>query len=152
MFNSHISLRCVYFLAQGWANARRVSAVGALNSEVEWHEFGSDPSKLQLVEGRQFQTLELSRAIGVPPYLLGIGVPGSFTYQNAQQARQDLYLFAVKQYLDCIQETLSANDILPAGRYIEFDVHDYLEVNDMEKNEVEVEDSAEVRVNEETPT
>lgn len=137
-------------LAQGWANARRVSAVGALNSEVEWHEFDSDPSKLQLVEGRQFQALELSRAIGVPPYLLGIGVPGSFTYQNAQQARQDLYLFAVKQYLDCIQETLSSNDILPAGRFIEFDVHDYLGAYDMGENSVEVEDSAEVRVTEET--
>lgn len=139
-------------LAQGWANARRVSAVGALNSEVEWHEFDSDPSKLQLVEGRQFQALELSRAIGVPPYLLGIGVPGSFTYQNAQQARQDLYLFSVKQYLDCIQETLSSNDILPAGRYIEFDLHDYLEVNDMSDNGVEVEDSADVRISEDSRT
>ena len=56
----------------------------------------------------------------------------------------------MKQYLDCIQETLSSNDILPAGRFIEFDVHDYLGAYDMGENGVEVEDSAEVRVTEET--
>jgi phage portal protein BeeE len=113
---------------------------------VTFKEFTSDPSKLQLVESRQFQALELSRQCGIPPYLLGIGVPGSFTYQNAQQARQDLYLFGAKAILDCIQETLSSSFCLPQNRYVKFDLEDYLYENSL--SDVEVEDEAEVRINE----
>jgi hypothetical protein len=98
------------------------------------------------VESRQFQALELSRLTSVPAYLLGIGVQG-YTYQNAQSARQDLYLFGAKQYLDCIEQTLSMNNILPRGRYVEFDVDDYLQENDLSK--VAYEPSAEERRSEE---
>jgi hypothetical protein len=56
-------------LAAAWSNARRVNAVGALNSAVKYEQFDTDPSKMQLVEARNFSALELSRAIGVPAYL-----------------------------------------------------------------------------------
>jgi HK97 family phage portal protein len=134
-------------LAAAWRNARQVGAIGALNSVVTFKEYSSDPNKLQLVESRQFQSLELSRATGIPPYLLGIGVPGSYTYQNAQQARQDLYLFGAKQYMDAIEQTLSMNQILPRGRYVEFDVSDYIYENDL--GNVEREPSATERTSQE---
>jgi phage portal protein BeeE len=118
-------------LAAAWRNARQVGAIGALNSVVTFKEFSSDPNKLQLIESRQFQSLELSRSTGIPPYLLGIGVPGSYTYQNAQQARQDLYLFGTKQYLDAIEQTLSMTQLLPRQRYVKFDVSDYMYENDL---------------------
>jgi hypothetical protein len=135
-------------LAGAWRNARQVGAIGALNSVVTFKEFSSDPNKLQLVESRQFQALELSRATGVPAYLLGIGVQG-YTYQNAQQARQDLYLFGAKQYLDCIEQTLSMNSILPRNRYVEFDIEDYLAENSLA--EIPVEDPASMRTPQEMP-
>ena len=134
-------------LAAAWRNARQTSAIAALNSVVTFKEFSSDPNRLQLVEARQFQSLELSRTTGIPPYLLGIGVPGSYTYQNAQQARQDLYLFGAKQYMDAIEQTLSMNQILPRGRYVEFDVSDYIYENDL--GNVEREPSATERTFEE---
>jgi hypothetical protein len=112
-------------LAGAWANARRQNSIGALNEFVEWKEFSSDPSKLQLVEAREFSSLELARTANVPPYLVGIGTTG-MTYNNAQQARQDLYLFGAKPYIDCIQETLSMNTILPRGRHVKFDLESYL--------------------------
>ncbi len=117
-------------LAAAWRNARQVGAIGALNSVVTFKEFSSDPNKLQLIESRQFQALELSRATGTPAYLLGISVQG-YTYQNAQSARQDLYLFGSKPYLDCIEQTLSMAQILPRGRHVKFDVSDYLYENDL---------------------
>jgi hypothetical protein len=52
------------------------------------------------------------------------------TYQNAQQARQDLYLFGAKPFIDCIEQTLSMA-MLPRGRYVEFDLDSYLGENDM---------------------
>lgn len=112
-------------LAAAWANARRVSAIGALNSAVEWKEFQSDPSKLQLVESRKYQALEMARLLDIPGYLLGIDQSG-MTYQNAQQSRQDLILFGARPLLHAIQERLSMNDILPNGRHVQFDVDEYL--------------------------
>lgn len=129
-------------LASAWASARRVSAVGALNAAVEWKEFSSDPSKLQLVEAREFASLELARAANIPPYMVGIGTTG-MTYNNAQQARQDLYLFGAKPFIDCIQETLSMNNILPRGRHVKFDLETYLSDANI-KPEIEVEEPARV--------
>ena len=112
-------------MAAGWSAARTTNSIGALNAYVTFTEFKSDPNRLQLVEARQFQALELARAANIPAYLAGISV-GGYTYQNAQQARQDLYLFGAKPYMDCIQETLSLDQVLPRGRFVEFDVDRYL--------------------------
>jgi phage portal protein BeeE len=113
-------------LAAGWSAARRTNAIGALNEYVKFVEFTADPSKLQLQEGREHAALELSRVANIPPYLVGIST-GGMTYQNAQQARQDLFLFGAKPYIQCIEQTLSLPNVLPRGRHVEFDVDTYLE-------------------------
>ena len=51
------------------------------------------------------------------------------TYANAQQARQDLYLFGAKPFIDCIEQTLSMDNVLPRGRFLKLDVTAYLEEN-----------------------
>ena len=113
-------------LAAAWRTARQQGSIGALSGGITFNEFKSDPNKLQLLESRQYSSLEVSRQVGVPPYLLGIGISGSFTYQNAQQARQDLYLFGAKQVLNCMESTLSMTNILPRNRFVEFDVDAYI--------------------------
>jgi len=118
-------------MAAAWSAARQRNAIGALNQFVEWKEFSSDPAKLQLVEARQYQALELARLANIPPYLVGAPTGTGMTYQNALQARQDLYLFGAKPYIDCIEETLSGNNVIAAGKHIEFDLDDYLGDNDM---------------------
>jgi len=45
---------------------------------------------------------------------------------NANQARQDLYLFGAKPYIDCIEETLSMNNIIARGKHVEMNVDAYL--------------------------
>jgi len=57
--------------------------------------------------------------------MVGIGTTG-MTYNNAQQARQDLYLFGAKPFMDCIEETLSMNNVLPRGKHLRFDIKAYL--------------------------
>jgi len=112
-------------LAAAWSTARSANAIGALNQYVKFVEFDSDPSKLQLHEGREHAALELSRVANVPAYLVGIPT-GGMTYQNAQQARQDLYLFGAKPFICAIEETLSLDTVTPRGRHVRFDVDDYL--------------------------
>ena len=38
----------------------------------------------------------------------------------------DLWTFGVRAYADCIAGTLSQNNVLPNGTYVEFDVEQYL--------------------------
>jgi len=116
-------------LAAAWASARRANAIGALNDYVEFVEYKKDPSEV-LQASREYQALELARIANIPPYLVGIAT-GGMTYQNAQQARQDLYLFGARPFLDCIEQTLSMNTVLPRNRYVEFDIDSYLMDNNM---------------------
>ena len=122
-------------LASAWAAARKSNAIGALNDYVEFKEFKTDPMEM-ISEQRKYQALELSRIASVPPYLLGIDV-GSYAYQTPEQARKDLYLFGARPYLDCIQETLSMDNVLPRGRFVEFDVDRWLEAGDTSEMLVE---------------
>jgi hypothetical protein len=80
----------------------------------------------------------------VPAYLVSAPTEGaSMTYQNAQQARQDLYLFGTRNFIDVLQSSFSMNQILPRNRFIEFDVDEYLEIN---REEVITEERATERV------
>jgi len=112
-------------LAAAWATARQSSAVGALNQHVEWVEFKSNPSTLQLMEGRQYAALDLSRVCQVPAWLVGIAV-GGMVYQNSTQARVDLLAFGASPYITAIQETLSSDQVIARGKHVEFDVDAYI--------------------------
>jgi hypothetical protein len=112
-------------MAAAWASNRRTNAIGALNEFVNFVSFDQDPSKLQLVEGREYQTKELSRLMDIPAYLLAIDQSG-MTYANAQQARQDLLLFGARPLLHAIEERLSMDDVLPRGRHTQFDLDEYV--------------------------
>jgi hypothetical protein len=116
-------------LASAWAQARKQNAIGALSRQVEFREYKQNPQEV-ISEQRKYQALEMARLCNIPAYLVSAPTEGaSMTYQNAQQARQDLYLFGARIYLDCIEQTLSADNILPRGRYVEFDIDDYMEEN-----------------------
>ena len=114
-------------MAAAFAAARNNNAVAALNQYVDWKESYMDPSKLQLTEARTYQALEMARIANIPPYLVGAPSGSGMTYQNALQARQDLYLFGAKPFIECIEQTLSMNNVTPRGRYIYLDVEAYLE-------------------------
>lgn len=128
-------------LAQAWSDARGNLAVGALNQHVEYVEFKSNPSSLQLMEGRQHAALELARVFQVPAWLVGVAI-GGMTYQNSQQARQDLYLFGAKPYVDCIEQTLSLDTVVARGKHIELDIGAYLQEAELPTTVRENENSA----------
>lgn len=113
-------------LAAAWSAARRRNAIGALNSSVEWKEFSSDPSKLQLVEARKHQMTELANLANIPQVLVGADAGTGMTYTNVQESQRALYLSA-RQYIDCISQTLSMDNVLPRGRFCRLDVSEYLE-------------------------
>ena len=111
-------------LASAWAQARKANAIGALSRQVQFREWSSNPQEVN-AEQRKYQSLEMARICNVPGYLVNAPAEGaSMTYQNAQQARQDLYLFGARIYMDAIEQTLSSAQVLPRNRYVEFDISD----------------------------
>ena len=125
-------------LAAQWAQARREgNVIGALNNYVNFIEYDQSPLETNAAQ-RQYQALDLSRLCSVPAYLVSAPTPGaSMTYQNATQARQDLWLFGAQMYAHAIESRLSMNDVTSRGRFVCFDTDELLAVADM--NEVYVE-------------
>jgi len=114
-------------IASTFQAARQARTVAALNPFLRWKESGMDPSRLQLVEARQYQSLELSRLANIPPYFVGSAVAGSsLTYQNSVQAKTDLLDFGCMAFLQCIEQTLSGDNVLPRNSFVRFDLNAWL--------------------------
>lgn len=123
-------------LATAWAAARKVNAIGALNDYVQFVPF-DNPSEV-VADQRRYQALEIARLCDVPAYLVSAPTEGaSMTYQNAQQAREDLYLFGTKALIDVLEQAFSMDNVLPRGRYVEFDVAAYLGLERLDETPVE---------------
>jgi hypothetical protein len=122
-------------LASAFNAARMTNQTAALNEYLSYSETLTSPDKMLLIDSAEFQAMEMARLCNVPPYLVGVSV-GSYSYQSSSESRADLWTFGARAYADCIASTLSQNNVLPAGTYVEFDVEgylmgDYSEHNDM---------------------
>jgi len=111
-------------LAAAYDTARYASSTCALNEFIELIP-GSDPSKMLLIEAADYQAREISRLANVPGYLVSVSL-GSYSYVNSREASNDLYAFGVKPYADCIAQTLSADNVLPRGTCVKFDIENWL--------------------------
>lgn len=116
-------------LAEGWAEARDSNTIAALNEYVTWEESSMDPSRLQLVEARKHQAVEIARLMSVPAYLINADAGTGMTYQNAQQASADLVQFGALPYLETIEQTLSSEQVTPRGRIVRLDRSYWLDAN-----------------------
>ena len=112
-------------LAAAFNVARATNQTAALNEFVTYTETLTSPDKMLLIDSAEFQAMEMCRLCNIPPYLAGVSV-GSYSYQSSAESRMDLWTFGVRAYADCIAGTLSQNNILPNGTYVEFDVSQYL--------------------------
>jgi hypothetical protein len=112
-------------LAASFNLARETNQTAALNEFVTYTETLTSPDKMLLIESAEFSAKEMARLCNVPMYLCGLDV-GSYAYTSSAESRMDLWTFGVRAYADCIAGTLSQNNVLPNGTYVEFDVNQYL--------------------------
>jgi HK97 family phage portal protein len=122
-------------LLQSWRTARSNKATAFLNADVTLETIGYDPKNLQLNEARNYVSLELSRACGLPAYFTD-SQQSSFTYSNALDKRRDLVDFAFRNYMSIIEQRLSFADFTPAGNRVSFDLDDFLRGNPYERAQV----------------
>jgi phage portal protein BeeE len=112
-------------LAAAFNSARSTNQTAALSENLKYIETNATPDKMLLIDAANYQALECSRLTNVPSYLLGIAV-GGYSYVSNQGARLDLWSFGAKAIAECIQNTLSMDNVLPRGTYVRFDSDDYL--------------------------
>jgi len=136
-------------MVQLFERARSTNSVAALNQYVKYQETVMTPDKMLLIESANYSALEAARLTSVPPYLVGVST-GAYSYQSSQQARTDLWLFGVKLYAEAIAETLSMDNVLPRGTYVEFYADDYLEDEAASDAANELDDEMEVEPAENT--
>ena len=126
-------------LAAAYDEARFASATSAVNEFVEVIPNMATPDKMLLIDAAEYQAKEIARIANVPAYLVSVSI-GNYSYVSSAEASRDLYTFGVKPYIDCIQETLSANNVLPRGTVVRFDIESYLEQQEkMQPEEAEEE-------------
>ena len=117
-------------LASAFNAARATNQTAALNEFLSYTETTATPDKMLLIDAANYQALECARLTNVPPYLVGVST-GAYSYQSSEQARADLYIFGVQAYASCIASTLSQNNVLPRGTYVEFDTEKFLVENEI---------------------
>jgi len=126
-------------LASAFNAARMTNQTACLNEFLTYTETTSSPDKMLLIDSAEFQGKEMARICNVPLYLVGFD-QGSYAYTSNEGARADLWTFGARAYADCITSTLSQNNVLPNGTFIEFDTMNYLmgdyhEMPQVENNE-----------------
>ena len=112
-------------LLSSWRTARANKSTAFLNADVTLETLGFDPKSIQLNEARNYVSLELSRACGIPAYFTD-SQQSSFTYSNALDKRRDLVDFAYRNYMSIIEERMSFQDFTPQGNRVRFDLDDFL--------------------------
>jgi phage portal protein BeeE len=112
-------------LSAAFNAARASNQTAALNEFLTYEPTTATPDKMLLIESAQFSALQMAQICNIPPYLLGVPT-GSYAYTNSRESRWDLWLYGTKAYAEVIAATLSANNVLPNGTFIEFDYDEYL--------------------------
>lgn len=122
-------------LLAAWRKARQDGSTAFLNADVDLETVGYDPKSLQQQEARQYLSLELSRAIGLPAWFVSSD-PSSMTYSNAVNQRRDLIDFSIRPLLTLVEQRLSMTDFTPASQYCRYDLDDFLRGNPLERAQV----------------
>jgi len=113
-------------LAMAFSAARHTNTTAAVNKYLRYREINVNAESMQLVEARGYQALEAARLGNVPPYLVGAPAGTGMTYQNGQQARQDLVDFGAQAFIGCIEQTLSGPNVTPRGQAVRLDLNAWL--------------------------
>lgn len=113
-------------IATAFNSARVNNQTAALNEYVKYEETKALPDNMLMIESADFSGKEMCRLGNIPFYLAGFDI-GSYQYTTSAGAREDLLLFGARQFLDCVSQTLSGNNVLPRGTMVKFDIDSYLE-------------------------
>ena len=110
-------------LAAGKA-ARQSRSTAYLTSTLSYETVGFSPKDMAYVDGIQFLTTQICRAMNVPAHMVSadMGTGSSMTYQNILESRKEFVSYSLQPYVCAIEDRLSMNDITAAGHIVRFNI------------------------------
>jgi len=109
-------------ILDAWKASRSKRSTAYVNSALDVDHVGFSAVEMELTEGRQQAVLEIARMSGVPHGLLAASPQGAtLTYRNIEGENQQA-LQAMAPYLVAIEQRLSADDVVPHGQSVRFDL------------------------------
>ena len=120
-------------LLEAWETARADHSTAYLNSTLEAHAMGINPSEMQLTEARNTAAIQIARLANLDPVWTGAGVPGTaLVYSNRVDLYRQLLDTALTPVMRNISERLSMADVTPRGHTVRFDTTEFLRSNPTE--------------------
>lgn len=119
-------------LLAGWRSARRKrgGSIAYLNSSVDVKDLGQNSENL-LIDGLNYNVLQIARALGLPAHALDATVNGSSLSYSNQGSRNRELIQAFSGFMTAIESTLSM--YFPAGQNIRFDSAELLRADNKER-------------------
>lgn len=110
-----------------WASASAIrrGMPAVLPPEIDFQQLAFSPRDLLLLDSQQFEARVIASAFGVPPFLLGMPLEGSLTYQSPDMLIEQWWRTELRPAQFRISQALSAN-MLPRGSWVEFEARDIL--------------------------
>lgn len=122
-------------MLNAWKTARQSRSTGYVPAALEYHVGGWSPEQLQLADARQHAVLEIARAAGVDPEVVGVSTT-SRTYRNMWDQRKDFLDFTLGSYRQAVEDRLSMGDVTPRNHYVRFNLSEFLRSDDKTRMEI----------------
>jgi HK97 family phage portal protein len=126
-------------LLAAWKAARQSRSTAYLTSTLSYEPVGFSPKDMAYVDGIQFLTTQICRAMNVPAVMVSadMGTGSSMTYQNILESRKEFVAYTLQPYICAIEDRLSMNDITAAGHTVRFNISEtFLRSDDKTRLEV----------------
>lgn len=88
-----------------FSGAKNAGRPLVLEGGLDWKEMSLSPKEMDWLSGKDVSAREVALAFNVPPQL--VGIPGSLTFANFEQARLALYDDAILPLLEHIKDELN---------------------------------------------
>ena len=125
-------------LLAAWKSARQNRSTAYLTSTLSYEPVGFSPKDMAYVDGIQFLTTQICRAMNVPAWMVSadMGTGSSMTYQNILESRKEFVAYSLQPYICAIEDRLSMDDITARGHTVRFAIEEsFLRADTMKRLE-----------------
>ncbi|NHZ62621.1 phage portal protein [Massilia genomosp. 1] len=102
-----------------YAGASNAGAPMVLTQGLEMQEMSMTAGDAQLLESRKFQVIDIARALGVPPHMIGAQETTSSWGSGVQQQTLGFIKFSMQHHLDVIRQELNRKLFRRASPFVE---------------------------------
>lgn len=121
-------------LINTFKNARKTGSIAYLSSTLDYVPVSYSPSEMSYNDSAEELAAQIARMLNVPAHMINAEHQRSNTYQNVLDARKEFMAYTLAPYINCVEDRLSLDDILPRGQVLRFAVDEtFLRANPQDR-------------------